>query len=372
MKHGRNEPCWCGSGRKYKNCHLNRDKQKPIDKSKIFKQLNSFYDYKVCSAPDLIKHECTEDIIKAHSVSKGSSLKEISINGHVLTTFKATAIDKNTLKIEPKTIGINRASTFTGFCSHHDNSLFSEIEDKDFKIADLTCFLIAYRAVARELFVKKRASSTYEMSHELDKGKNLPFQKNFQAMHAHLSKNNDLSTTDLEYIKNIYDTCYTSKNFTPMQHLAFTLENAPKIMTSAAVAPLTDFQGNILQTITNDPNKIPDYIIVNIFSSNGTGYIVLSWLEEHDKTCKNLYKSLMKSKSPEDSLTVFVFALIENIYLSEEWWENIEKPDRDILIKMISQGVTLPTYNDALVTDKLFGAFKIIGTTSLGFNYESL
>lgn len=24
-KPGRNEPCWCGSGTKYKKCHLNQD-----------------------------------------------------------------------------------------------------------------------------------------------------------------------------------------------------------------------------------------------------------------------------------------------------------------------------------------------------------
>lgn len=25
---GRNEPCWCGSGRKYKSCHLQADQKK--------------------------------------------------------------------------------------------------------------------------------------------------------------------------------------------------------------------------------------------------------------------------------------------------------------------------------------------------------
>jgi len=25
---GRNDPCWCGSGRKYKHCHLREDQQK--------------------------------------------------------------------------------------------------------------------------------------------------------------------------------------------------------------------------------------------------------------------------------------------------------------------------------------------------------
>ena len=27
---GRNEPCWCGSGKKYKNCHLRQDQQESI------------------------------------------------------------------------------------------------------------------------------------------------------------------------------------------------------------------------------------------------------------------------------------------------------------------------------------------------------
>lgn len=27
---GRNEPCWCGSGRKYKKCHLEEDCRKAL------------------------------------------------------------------------------------------------------------------------------------------------------------------------------------------------------------------------------------------------------------------------------------------------------------------------------------------------------
>jgi SEC-C motif len=30
MKLGRNEPCWCGSGKKYKKCHLDRENQPPV------------------------------------------------------------------------------------------------------------------------------------------------------------------------------------------------------------------------------------------------------------------------------------------------------------------------------------------------------
>ncbi len=28
-KPGRNDPCWCGSGKKYKSCHLKEDEKRP-------------------------------------------------------------------------------------------------------------------------------------------------------------------------------------------------------------------------------------------------------------------------------------------------------------------------------------------------------
>jgi len=30
---GRNDPCWCGSGRKYKKCHLPEEEKKAVEKA---------------------------------------------------------------------------------------------------------------------------------------------------------------------------------------------------------------------------------------------------------------------------------------------------------------------------------------------------
>jgi len=372
VKLGRNQPCWCGSGMKFKKCHLNRQADEPVNKEEIYKQLNNFYGHKVCSAPDSLKNECTDKIIKAHSVSKSSSLKEISKEGHVLTTFKCLTTSENNLKIEPKKIGINKASTFTGFCSFHDKSLFSPIEDEEFEITKLNCFLVAYRSVARELFVKNRVSSTLNFIKNTDKGKNIHDQKYIQSRHKYLNTNNDLTTSDLKHIKSEFDRCFQSNEFSAIHHLVFTLNEAPKVMASAVVGPTLDFQGNKLQTFSEDPNQIPDYLMINVFSSSGTGYILLSWLETQKNSCVYLCKSLLRTESPADSLTIFIFAMIENIYFSEDWWFNLTETDREMLMNIFSQGVTEPTYNDVLITDKLLNAFNIIDATSLGFNKNNL
>ena len=372
MKLGRNDPCWCGSGIKYKKCHFNREAQEPVKKSDIYKQLNRFYDNKTCSAPDSLKHECTKTIIKAHSVSKSSSLKEIAKDGHVLTTFKGYKQSSGGLTLEPRKVGINQASTFTGFCSFHDNSLFSPIEDEDFTLTESNCFLVAYRAIAREVFVKISVSSTLDMIKSLDNGKSLPDQIQIQAGHDHLNTNNDLTTGDLQYIKKILDTCLEKQDFRSTNHLVFTLDAVPNVMASAVVGLTFDFQGNKIQNMSKDPNVIPDYLTINVFSSNGNGYIVLSWLELQKKSCIHFYKSLMKTKSPSDSLALFIFAMIENIYLSEEWWLNLKAGEKKVLTNVISQGVDTPTFNDVLITDETFEAFNIIKTTSIGFSHEAL
>lgn len=365
MKLGRDKLCWCGSGKKYKKCHLDREQQEPISKEVIHKQLNGFYSQKYCSVPSSMNAKCSGKIIKAHSISKSSSLKEIANNGHVLTTFKGAIGFEDGFKITPKKIGIQKASTFTGFCAHHDKTLFQAIEDKDFVVSEGNCFLIAYRAISREIFVKERTSGTFDLLKDLDKGKGLEQQLSIQSEHKRLTENNDLSLSDLKHIKSKLDVMLNDKDKRQLSHIVFTLSEPPKVMTSAAVGPTFDFQGGELQSISQDPNVIPGYVIINSFSSNGIGYICLSWIEEHNTVASKFVESLKKTNCIGASLRAFIFISIENNYLSEAWWSSLESSQRDYLVGLYSQGVMTSTYSDALVNAKELLAFKITGTQSL-------
>ena len=366
MKLGRNKPCWCGSGKKFKKCHLDRDTQKPINEGVIHKQINGFYTQKYCSVPNEMKCDCSGRIIKAHSISKSSSLKEIALNGHVLTTFKGAVSFKNGIEIKPKKIGIQKASTFTGFCSYHDKAIFQPIEDVDFSISEKNCFLVAYRAVSRELFVKQRSTGTFDLVKELDKGKSIEQQKEIQAVYKRLSTNNDLSTSDLKFIKDKLDQMLIKSEYNSLKHVVFTLSEPPKVMTSAAVGPTFDFQGKKIQKFSQDPDEIPSYIIINSFSSQGVGYICLPWIDEHKSVGESFYKSLQNSDCIEGSLLAFIFTNIENNYLSEDWWSALNSTEKSYLMGLYYQGVMIPTYSDALRNALDLKAFQVIITTKLG------
>src|SRR5258706_12714369 len=48
----------------------------------------------------------------------------------------------------PTLIGIHKATTLTGFCEHHDGTLFREIETEQFDLRPQQFFMHHYRAVA--------------------------------------------------------------------------------------------------------------------------------------------------------------------------------------------------------------------------------
>lgn len=210
------------------------------------------------------------------------------------------------------------------------------------------------------------------MLSQLDKGENIIVQKAMQSAHKHFSNNNYLTSCDIKYIKKKLDFGLESKYYDGVRHIVFTLDSPPSIMTSGVLGLTFDFQGKLIQKMSNDLQKIPDYLFINSFSSHGVGYIVLSWLEEHDSSCMKFYESLLETESINDAVVLFIFAMLENIYLSEKWWSNLSQIYRDELMNAFSQGVIDHTYNDVLSTKSRFGAFEITKITTLNFRHATL
>jgi hypothetical protein len=340
MNLGRNDPCWCGSKLKFKKCHLDRDKQPAASLADAYKTLKKFNVSKTCSVPQALHSECTNKIINAHTVSKSSSLKEISVDGHVLSFYSNAHGNLKTGKLSPTKIGINKASTFTGFCSHHDKTLFSPIEDNPFGINSEHCFLVAYRAVSSELYVKNAASKVYLDVKGFDKGLPLNQQIAIQQFAGSAYKDNDLTKNDLAYIKGKLDMMFKEKTASHLKHVVFELEKPPSVMGSAIVALRFGFDGKPIQNFSQNIQDIPDYIIINSFSSSEKGYIVLSWLQEHATTAHKLIRQITKNNLTSDHLAALMISLIENIYIAPAWWDRLERKLQNYVCDLFSGGIT--------------------------------
>ena len=152
---GRNDLCWCGSGKKYKTCHLPTESGASIPLGQVKHTLRKEFKKKECLYPKGHPHECSKKIIAAHSIQKSKVLQSISNESNDVMTFYQSEEEKL------RYVGWKQASTFNGFCGKHYKQIFSVIEDRKIEPTNEQIFIFGYRAFCHELY-QKSASLRYQ------------------------------------------------------------------------------------------------------------------------------------------------------------------------------------------------------------------
>ena len=292
---------------------------------------------KMCLAPPSWTNECDCQIVQAHTVSKSGSLRRIARKGHVYS-LKLELGTKNRSdrlsRFTPKLKGINHASTFSGFCARHDDLIFSPLEKQEFKGTSEQCFLLGYRALARELYTKRAAVENIGLIRELDKGLSLEEQIRFQSEHQAMNLGFLTGYRDLMASKADFDSILEKGTFKSVRGYVIEFVSPPFLMCSGSVLPEQDFDGGILQDLGR-LSKTPDLLTFSSFFGGESGVVVFSWLSSSDPACEAFVSSLhaIPDKYLTDSLLRFFFEHCENIHISPDWWENTQESNRRALIE---------------------------------------
>lgn len=166
MEHkiGRNNLCPCGSGKKYKKCCMNRIEchEDFTDRflnalAEAKKEANSI---KFCLHPQQM--ECSGHIVKAHAIQNNRVLSALAVDGLVQMTDGVS----NVFFQDVQSRGRKIATTFSGFCEHHDKVTFQEIEDFEFVRSEKQIFLFTYRTFAWH-YCKKMLQNARERHFDL-------------------------------------------------------------------------------------------------------------------------------------------------------------------------------------------------------------
>src|SRR5258708_22703648 len=241
---GRNDPCWCDSGEKYKNCHLNRSQETPLRINDYIKVLRKIYDKGYCLHPQANPSICRGPIAKAHSVQRNGGLSRIAHGGQVYTFASEKNISSVDL-VAPTLVGTRKASTFTGFCSFHDNIIFEPVEKFAFEHTPEHTFLLGYRALCHEYFKKKMIVELifpYQQRH-LDKGRAQFEQMMIQYRVHYLRKTDRIALRDLALNKAEYDEVLLAGDFSNVSYYVIRLSTTPDFLCSSSHIPDYDFTG---------------------------------------------------------------------------------------------------------------------------------
>ena len=189
-------------------------------------------------------HRCNE-IIKAHSIQRNQSLSAIAQNGHVYTiSSNIGSLKKNKGRITYKKYGINKVSTFLGFCKKHDNELFEPIDNDLLIPTDQQVLLYSYRSLCRELFVSENALEL--VNNQLEKGINQDAIKNMLSGYV---TGKSFGLENLKRHKHDYDKSLVNKSYSDIKYVIFQSSQKPIIAFSGLFYPDFDFLGRELQNL---------------------------------------------------------------------------------------------------------------------------
>jgi len=338
MNLGRNAPCWCGSGIKFKKCHLGRESEAPMKTSELSANSRKAFSNKLCSAPAAMHSDCTGLIVRAHTVPKSGSLAKIAEKGHVYTFIpKIEDLNKHNGVLPPKLVGVNHASTFTGFCSKHDSDLFSPVEKEHFLSRQDQCFLLAYRAYAREIYTKRAAVASAKHHTTLDRGQPLSRQMEIQATAWLYQLGLDAALKDIAHHQPRFEAPLLSGDYSSVRAYVISFNEAPPVMCSGGFAPEQDFHGVELQDVA-DLSIVPHLLSVTSFFGGMLGHVVFVWLPDDDPVCVPFIQSLASISDADlsSALVRFMFEFFENVHISPPWWKALPVKHQTALIRRMA------------------------------------
>lgn len=278
---------------------------------------------------------CNE-IIRAHSIQRNKALSAISENGYVYKiSNNIGSLKKNKGRLSYEKYGINKVSTFLGFCKKHDNELFEPIDNYSLIPTDQQVLLYAYRSICREMFVSENALELYNkmLKNDID-------QKAIEMMFSGYVNGKTFGLKNLKRHKNIFGQSLIKKLYSKVKYVLFISKQKPTISFSGLFYPDFDFMGRVLQNLRDQTKNLQLLAFCSAPMENGWGYL-FAWHETSSNVCVDFMKSLatMIHKNIV-SLSDYLFRLAmtncENLAISPKWWENLEKDKKESIIDRIT------------------------------------
>lgn len=359
----RNQPCWCGSGKKYKHCHFNRETETPVPLHEANQEFLSAFSKRKCLAPESWLEDCSNNIGRAHTVSRGASLAKIARDGHVYAfKFDLPKIRTGKGVLTPELTGVRSASTFRGFCNHHDNFIFAPIEKSEFSYTAEQCFLLGYRAISKEQYTKQASFSLSEFRRSADRDKPFNEQQIHQLENSLYEMGERASLADSQKRKAYYDDILDNRSFDRSRAHIIVLSDVPKLMCSGAWFPEKDLDGNKLQDLT-DLETYAHTITCNVFANGEIGYIVFQWIDSADEICRRYVQSILSSDEKALSVTIadLIVASIEGVVFAPDWYDTLKHSSKDYIAQRLAYSALPFDYEDWTKTApaELATAFKI-------------
>lgn len=344
----RNDACPCKSGKKFKQCCMrsgqenassdfvtaqlypgievpanlasNADDQRRI--ARIFSEAIAADPKHGCLAPVGKGRCCAQPTIKSHTVGLSRELAAIADQKNVVrgAKLKMSAIfDRGRGCFE--NMSIRQASTFPGFCKAHDAAIFRPIDNDHWTGADKQIFLLAYRALCREVYAKYITVESF-MPAAIRNADS--WSRN---MLAQWNDGEKLGLEESLRDKRAMDAKLLSGDFQTRSHLVSLGADFP-VRVAGVFVPEFDYENRRLYDLSNYSIPVHRISVCTITIKNDVlgVYVALDDTRE-----LNQYLDTLERVTRSDPRAFFAqscFDNFEHIYFNIAWWDGLRERHR--------------------------------------------
>lgn len=309
--------------------------------------------FKGCVFPD--KSQCSKKIIKAHSIQMNKILNLIADNGMVVFFDGSRSIITNDFE----EIGIKQASTFFGFCNHHDTTVFSNIENVDYYDTKEQNFLYAYRACAREFVVKYEATCIHQQTaslYRLYPDYITQLYYNLESSRQGLvDVQNHINKFSTELVKSPVD-----RNYYLLSTAVFKLQYEAPIAVNSIFNLIYDFHGNVINNLSNFSKNVAP-LFLNIFPQSGKTILLLSCFTSDLNRYNNFFSELnnLTNSELERVFSQIVLTYCENFFVSPRKWNTHSKNERGLIVEYFNKTMMGPPDRNYLTSRAITNLFQV-------------
>lgn len=316
------------------------DLPNPKAAADLIARTKKLFNKRVCLAP---MSDHVMPIVAAHTLSVESMLRRIAVDGHVYAYGQTKQLSKDHFPIEFQRKGIRDVSVFNGFCSKHDRELFSCLETEPFVFRRDQLFMLAYRAAAREFYLKPKqheAIPTVEeiaAIHEIE-----PFQPD-ELMQLFAAASGT-GASDVEALKEKLDELLLAKAWDRFISHAVLFDSTPTVLASSVFQPFFDMDGNELQD-GSDLNADLSPIFVSVIPlASGGGAAIFSWQDTANSAPRRYFESAIRGVDMTATVIHVLLDNIENLAFAPGWFEGLTHEQKQYMLSRTLLMSGVPTH----------------------------
>ncbi len=281
---------------------------------------------------------CSNRIVSAHSVQRAMLERYIAEDGHVIQIKITAHVDPIGLLAKPDKVGLNKATTFSGFCSKHDMELFRPLESSTFDFEPKQIALLGYRSVCREFYGKDAEIAVAEaLRNYASVNPDIPGFAEKDHRHQILRIARINARTNLANAKDEYASMLSDQKL--LRYYAIRFAEAPVYLNSVTFLPEWDFEGGRLQNVS----FISEYksICFSAWVAGDHAAAVFCWHKSADDVCAPFVDCLRRCKKDRlaNRLLSMAFEVSDNVVFRRDWWESISEADRQRVVARTFNGV---------------------------------